>query len=127
MRRNDFDDLGLKFGYWDMEAQCVTADFQELKASHHFYQDIRFDVGRFIMSERKGISKQELISLGFFYVGSNVDSELLTLPFTSIESQLHPKSAWPSTASVLLHVPPPLGSHLFETRDRHALQARFFS
>ncbi len=127
MRRNDFDDLGLKFGYWDLEAQCVTADFQELKASHHFYQDIRFDVGLFITSERKGISKQKLVSLGVPYAGSNVDSELLTLPFTSVESQLHPKSAWPSTASVLLHVPPPLGSHLFETRDRHALQARFYS
>eukprot|EP00977_Amphora_coffeiformis_P021225 scaffold9071_cov76-Amphora_coffeaeformis.AAC.1 len=37
------------------------------------------------------------------------------------------RSPWPTTASVLLDIPPPLESLVFETRERHAFQIRFVS
>lgn len=123
LREND--ELVGAFSYWDICAKCVTMDHQRLNASETSFQDLRFDVGHFVMREYKGMEKKQLASVGLRQ--RIVDFDEMTVETLLTEAGEHKRPPWPSTAAALLDVPPPLETLAYESRERHALQVRYIA
>ena len=134
MRKFPESDQCLFFYYWDVDANCVNLDYQVLSplrnSSSHgnvSLQDVRFDVGHLSMKEFKGLDCHQLVLLGLRHDEQNRDRCDSSASAVSLEHDDDPKSPWPSTACVLLEVPPPPETLIYQSRHRHGVQLRFVS
>ena len=117
-------DNRLSFCYWDMNAKCLTMDIQQSSATERPFRDVRIDVGYFTADELCGIEKKQLVSLGLRQ--REVDFDEITVETLMTREPDSMRPPWPSTAAALLDLPPPLETLLYEARERHACQLRYF-
>jgi hypothetical protein len=126
--KEDRQDSGLSFAYWQIAMDCLTIDRHALVAKEKLYQDVELDIGRLVWDEFCGIEKKNLCTLGFPLLQMNrrrCDSQ--TSVASMVEDHEHSKAPWPSTACALLDIPPPLETLSYKSRERHGLQFRFLS
>ena len=120
MRDDGLDDTRKSFRYWEAMADCVTVDLQSMNTKQKDFQDMRFGVGYLSTTEYRGIEQKEFVSLGHPRTGvSDSDS------FAGSSPKSKSKSAWPSLAAVLLHMPAPFESEVYESKERHGIQMRY--
>lgn len=120
MRDHGRDDTRMSFRYWEAMANCVTVDLQSMKTKQKDFQDMRFGIGYFSTTEYRGIEHKELVSLGLPHTGTSDSNSILRSTPKSKS-----KSAWPSLAAVLLHMPAPFESEEYESNERHCVQMRY--
>ncbi|GAX10092.1 hypothetical protein FisN_2Lh358 [Fistulifera solaris] len=120
--RNDSPDRNFTFCYWDLNSKCLTADVQRLTASECPFQDTRIDIGQLMVVEHIGIQTKILASLGTRHPEVDLDEMTVQTLLSKETDNLRPP--WPSTAAILLDLPPPLETILYEARERHGLQLR---
>jgi hypothetical protein len=125
MRERTVEDHRLSFMFWSILVKCLTVDHQQLVSPGRSFQDIRCDFGHFSADEYRGVERKQLASLGLRQ--RVVDFDEITVETLMTRETGCQRPPWPSTASVLLDLPPPVESLLYETRDRHAIQIRFVS
>lgn len=125
LRDNGQSDQGYSFSYWDLHVKCLTMDLQKLSAPENPFQDIRMDLGYLNLTEYCGSEKQLLVSLGTPQPEIDLDEMTVETYFTRERENFRPP--WPSTAAALLDLSPPLESLIYESRERHAVQIRFFA
>lgn len=124
LRNDGRADHRLSFCYWDLSAKCLTMDAQQLSAPERPFLDIRLDVGYLTATEFTGIEQKQLISLGIRQ--REVDFDEITVETLMTREPENKRPPWPSTAAALLDLPPPLETLLYEARERHGLQLRYF-
>eukprot|EP00548_Thalassiothrix_antarctica_P010632 CAMPEP_0194156052 /NCGR_PEP_ID=MMETSP0152-20130528/66889_1 /TAXON_ID=1049557 /ORGANISM="Thalassiothrix antarctica, Strain L6-D1" /LENGTH=1145 /DNA_ID=CAMNT_0038863439 /DNA_START=65 /DNA_END=3502 /DNA_ORIENTATION=+ len=119
------DDLGLSFRYFEAILRCTTIDVQILTSKEKNFKDVRGDLGFFESYDYRGVEKKGMISLGIRQPGIEVFD---SIPNTSsFNNSIHKKKAcWPTTAAILLQVPSQAEALKYESRERHALQLRYF-
>ena len=125
---NHADSEYYSFSYWDACAKCVTMDVQKLmncRPEEKQFQDIRLDVGHLTATEYSGVESRQLLSIGLRQRVVEFDEVTMETLMTRDGNCQRPP--WPSTAAVLLDIPPPLETLVYETRERHALQLRYIS
>jgi hypothetical protein len=125
MRVGTVEDHRLSFMFWNILIKCLTVDHQQLVSPRRSFQDLRCDFGHFLAEEYRGVERKQLASLGLRQ--RVVDFDEITVETLMTREADCQRPPWPSTASVLLDLPPPVESLLYETRDRHAIQIRFVS
>ena len=118
-------DKPYSFSYWDAEIKCLTGDIQKLKCEQKLFQDIRFDAGHVVVTEHSGVVQKQLCSIGLRQ--QQVDFDEVTVETLMTREDDCQRPPWPSTAAVLLDIPPPLETLIYETRERHAFQLRYVS
>ena len=122
IRPDGYSDSRYSFCYWDLDAKCLTVDLQRLSAPERPFQDIRLDIGHLSLHEFRGIDRKRLLSLGIRQPEVDIDA-LSAETMTREPESVRPP--WPSTASALLDLPPPLETLVYENRQRHAVQIRY--
>ncbi len=120
--RTESPDRKFTFCYWDLSSKCLTADVQLLTASECPFQDTRIDIGQLMVIEHIGIHRKLLASLGTRHPEVDLDEMTVQTLLSKETDNLRPP--WPSTAAILLDLPPPLETILYEPRERHGLQLR---
>jgi hypothetical protein len=123
--RESSDDDGLSFSYWDLAARCVTMDMQSLNTDIRRMQDVRLDVANLTLIERSGTARKCLASLGIRK--RVVEFDEVTIETYMTKEGENDRPPWPSTASALLDLQPPLETLTYEDRERHAMQLRYIS
>eukprot|EP00977_Amphora_coffeiformis_P020796 scaffold8526_cov153-Amphora_coffeaeformis.AAC.1 len=125
MKEEMSTESGYGFCFWQLLAKCVTIDQHSLSGDVTPFSDVRFDCGFLTVTSFKGNEQRLLVSLGSRQRVVEFDEATVETMMTRGEDCQRPP--WPTTASVLLDIPPPLESLVFETRERHAFQIRFVS
>jgi hypothetical protein len=120
--RNEAPDRNSTFCYWDLNSKCFTADVQLLTASECPFQDTRIDIGQLTVIEHIGTQTKLLASFGTRHPEVDLDEMTVQTLLSKETDNLRPP--WPSTAAILLDLPPPLETILYEARERHGLQLR---
>jgi hypothetical protein len=101
-------------------------DLQSLTSEQKTFQDVRFDVGEFNMTEYRGTVCNSLVSLGLSHPDIE-DSDSASNSSNPRPIKYSSKPAWPNTAALLLNIRPPLETIHYESRERHGLQIRYMS
>lgn len=129
MKDDSATDGGLSFCYWDLLASCLTIDYQSLKAEAKTSQDMRFDVGRILLDEHRGVECNRLASLGIlpYSPEEHESSNIIHQMNNVVNDQYQNTFLWPSTACSLLNIPPPLETLRYKDRKSHGVQLRFIS
>lgn len=122
----DMNDTEKCFRYWEATADCLTMDVQRLLATEQPFNDTRLDLGLLEVVQFAGTECSRLASLGSPQPVIAEDDDLSVQTFMSKEPDSL-RSPWPSTATLLLDLPPPQDSLPYESRERHAFQLRFCS
>lgn len=123
--KEEVDDSGLAFCYWEIRAKCVTMDHHRLSAHETSFQDLRFDVGHLTVKEYRGIESKQRASAGVRQRVIDLDDEQTVATLVTAAELNNKRGPWPNTAAVLLDLPPPLETLVYEKREGHALQFRF--
>lgn len=116
---------GFGFCFWQLLAKCVTVDMQSLSGDITPFQDVRMDCGFLTLTSFQGNEQRLLVSVGVRQRVVEFDEATVETLMTRGDDCQRPP--WPATATVLLDIPPPLESLVFEDRERHAFQIRFVS
>ena len=124
LNNDGLNDTLSSFRYWDLTARCLSADIQLLAAQERPFKDLRLDVGNLTVNEFGGAEKRQLASLGLRQ--PEVDFDEVTAE-TLMTKETNMRPPWPSSAAALLDLRPPLESLVYESRERHALQLRYYS
>jgi hypothetical protein len=127
--RDDKNENNFSFCYWDIEAECLTLDRHSyLSSSENQFSDLTFEIGYLNLEEFLGQNRKTLISAGMSSPANRgrSDSESFASA-TSMTGEGGNEAIWPSTASVLLEIPPPPETLIFRNREYHGLQLRFIS
>ena len=125
MKTDTMTERGYGFCFWQLQAKCVTIDQHALSGDVTPFSDVRFDCGFLTVTSFKGNEQRLLVSLGSRQRVVEFDEATVETLMTRGEDCQRPP--WPTTATVLLDIPPPLESLVFEKRERHAFQLRFIS
>jgi hypothetical protein len=125
--RDERQDEGLSFCYWDLLASCLTLDYQTFKSEAKTSQDLRFDVGYFALNELRGVECKRLVSLGIpgNSGDGNISSNSVSTTKSLLDDHSHNKSPWPSAACALMDIPPPQETLHYKDRQQHGAQMRF--
>ena len=126
--QGDKHDVGLAFSYWELSASCLTMDQHSLKSPKKKFQDLELDIGHLTWEEYSGTTHKPVCSLGIPYPETRrrLDSGEASIA-SLVAGYDQEKTPWPSTACVLLDIPPPLETLVYQGRERHGLQLRFRS
>ena len=125
MREERHNESGYEFSFWQMHMKCLTFDQQVLSGNVKPFKDIRLDCGFMTITSFKGNEHSLILSAGVRpRVVEFDDATVETLMTRGDDCQRPP---WPATSTVLLDIPPPLESLVYESRERHALQIRFIA
>jgi hypothetical protein len=125
MREDKSDERGYGFSFWQVHMKCLTFDQHVLSGNVKPFKDIRLDCGFLTMTSFKGNEHTLVLSAGVRPRVVEFDDHTVETLMTRGEDCQRPP--WPSTSTVLLDIPPPLESLVYESRERHALQLRFIS
>jgi hypothetical protein len=125
MRKESVNEKGFGFRFWQLLAKCITIDQQGLSGDITPYGDTRLDCGFFTVTSFVGNQQRLMASLGVRQRVVEFDEATVETLMTREKDCERPP--WPATSTVLLDIPPPLESLVYESRDRHAFQIRFVS
>jgi hypothetical protein len=125
MRKEPAAERGFGFRFWQLLAKCITLDQQALRGDITPYGDTRLDCGFFTVTSFVGNQQRLMASLGVRQRKVEFDEATMETLMTREKDCERPP--WPATSTVLLDIPPPLESLVYESRDRHAFQVRFVS
>jgi hypothetical protein len=139
VERNYLDESGISFCYWHANASCLTMDVQTMNAIERPFQDIRLDCNYLKVVEYKGLNERQLLDtkqreqdepsgdIQRYPLNTNNFEAKSFHETTRNYSNGNTRSSWPSTAAVLMDIPPLFESIKFESRKDHAVQCRFIN
>jgi hypothetical protein len=123
--RDDREDDGLSFSYWDLLASCVTIDQQSVKSHDLISQDLRFEIGYCVLKEFYGVEHKELAEFGAPLTSRG--NSLISTSKSLNDDHLRNKTPWPSAACALMDIPPPHETLMYKDRQGHGVQLRLIS
>ena len=125
MKEDSRSDRAFGFCFWQLLAKCLTIDQQDLSGDITPFKDVRMDCGFLTVTSFKGNEQRLLVSLGVRQRVVEFDEATVDTLMTRGEDCQRPP--WPATSTVLLDIPPPIESLVYESRERHAFQIRYIA